>query len=295
MVTGIPPTAGGHYAMRVLAASSTAAPPYEVRELAACDMVVDDSGPGVGEPRLRVFGTAVEDGLESCNPAFVAQAVWGFGTPDVLVSHDASTASLVFGPAVTRNLPWISLHRVARRLWPHCPAEYTLESLSKWRAEVGRTDALCGAPKRGAAREAHLTAALLAEMLTDPSLRAAGQPVDCSDVERYRRLGLVLLDAFRYDALQSALRISTLPSPPLQYVPGPWDDDAAWSRVGTEDLRWVARHGRLGYPEYTQAAARAELGRRARAAAGAVPRRQPVILRRTSPPHGVADCRSGPG
>ena len=150
-------------------------------------------------------------------------------------------------------------------------------------------DALCDAPRQGAAREAHLTAALLGEMLTHPALRIAGQPVECSDVERYRRLNLFLADAFRYDTLQSAVRISALPWPPLTVVPGPWDDAAAWSLMGTEDLRWIARHGRFAYPDYTRSAARTELGRRARVAVAAVPRRAPVLLRRIDWPGRVMD------
>ena len=278
----LPPTAGGHYNLRVVAFTPSEVTWGEVTELACCDVVVDDSSPGVGAPRCETFGTAVDHGCRPCNPADVARLIWEHWTPDVIVAHDAASASTLFGPAITGRLPWLSLHRVARRVWPHAPDGYSVEDLARWRSVVGRAAPISEAPGHGAAREAHLTAALLAELLSEPSLPVAGMPVECGEVERRRRLGAVFADMLRNDAVQSAVRISSLCGPPAdpQGYPGPWDEDHAWSRLGVEDLRWIAMHGRRSYPAAAQAAARAELSRRARAAVGAVPRLTPLVLRR---------------
>lgn len=282
-----PSTVGGHYLLRVIVAVASPYSPGEIGELACCDAVIDDSGPGVGEPRRRIFGTAVNRSHRTCSPADLAQLIWEFATPDVLVAHDASKTALTFGPAITANLPWISLHKVARTLWPAAPdGNYSLAALCRWRAKVGRTDALCGVPATGAAREAHLVAWLLAEILSEPSLRAAGQPMDCGEVERDQRLGDVLADMFRRDGVQTALRISSLQGPPLEDHPFSWEGVEAWRAVGLDDLRWIVRAGPSEYAAHARAAARAELGRRARTAIGGAPRRIPLVLRRLAWPEG---------
>ena len=286
MVTAPPPAspATSHNLVRILCAAAAPSAPDEVSELGRVDVLVDDTGLGVGEVVSHEFaffdGQESETVLQGCTPMHIAFNVWGEGVPDALVAHDAASAGVVFGPGITRRLPWISLHRVARRVRPKAPI-YSLEGLVRWRASLGRLDGACPDMPTGAAREAYLSALLLTALLQDPVLRIAGQPVRREDTARHRRAGAVLADMVRRDGLQAAVRISSLPGPPLRVPPGPWDDQRDWLSVGVEDLSWFAQ-GHQG--DWVRKAARDELARRARTAAGEVPRWHGLLLRRAVRP-----------
>ena len=232
---------------RLIRVVACVAPPFcpgEVHELAAADVVVDSDGVRLEALRRKVFAMADETsgcGGTGCTPLHVAECVWGGRPPDVLVAHDASTASLVFKGPLTGQVPWISLHKLARRVWPgqHC---YALESLTRWRAWPGPHGPFTSILPCGAERDAELTAGLLAELLRDPGL------IDVAET--------TLLDRFEWEGsdlgggaslggwspLEAALAVSALPSKPLRQAPFPFDDQGEWGGIGLEDLRYFAHY-----------------------------------------------------
>ena len=120
--------------VRVLACVTAPVDPQEIHELAAADVVVDRKGAQLEALHAESF--RLNDGAcggTTCTPMHVTTAVWGGRSPDVVVAHDAVTASLTFTRALTCGLPWISLHRVARRVWPG-QESYDLYPLARWRA-----------------------------------------------------------------------------------------------------------------------------------------------------------------
>ena len=279
MAFEFPPLPESFNLARVLTFVATPFAPEEVSELGRVDLTVHDGGCSMAEVKSKSFdaiGAGEGEAAIACTPMHAAMSVWSRGTPDVLVAHDATSAAVLFGPALTRRLPWVSLHRVARRVWPSAP-QYSLEGLARWHAGMGLLPGVSFALPSGAAREAHLSAKLLAALLADPVLRVAGRPVLRSDRARHRRAGAVLSDMVRCDALQAAVRISSLPAPPLRHPPGAWDDQREWASLGSEDVAWFARRDAGGW---TGKAAGEELARRARVSAGQVDRWQGLILRR---------------
>jgi hypothetical protein len=82
--------------------------------------------------------------------------------------------------------------------------------------------------------------------------------------------------------LHGMLRMSELFTHPACQPPGPWDDQAAWVEVPTDDLRWIVTSGS---PAYCPEMAQAELQRRARAGelSDNQGQRRRVLLRHMAP------------
>ena len=244
--------------IRVLACVAAPFDPGEVHEVAAVDVVVDGAGATLEELSATTFasgGASAGSDERGCTPMNVAAAVWGRRSPDILAAHDACTASLVFTPALTAGLPWVSSHRLARRVWPGQHA-YDLESLSKWRAWAGPYGPFSRLLVSGAAREAALSAGLLVELLRDPGLRDVGEAafLDGLDRDGWSDQGDACIS--ERDVLDAALVVSALASKPLRNAPWPFDDQREWAGVGVEDLKHFAR---FSDDDATAAAARAEL------------------------------------
>lgn len=233
-----------HSVVRVLACVAAPFDPEEVHELAAADVVVVDSE-GIRLESLHAKTFALSDwncecGATTCTPMDVAAAVWGRRAPDALAAHDASTASLVFTRALTGRLPWVSLHKVARRVWPG-QHSYDLNPLARWRAWAGPRGPFSSQLPSGAERDAELAAGLLAELLYDPGLRDVAEGAWLDQVEREGSEGDAAACFRARDALEAALVASALPSKPLREAPYPFDDQREWAGLGLEDLRHFAR------------------------------------------------------
>lgn len=244
--------------VRVMACVVAPFDPGEVHEVAAVDVVVDGAGARLEELSAETFASgAASAGIDErgCTPMHVTAAIWGRRSPDILAAHDACTASLVFTRALTAGLPWISLHKVARRVWPGQHA-YDLESLSKWRAWAGPHGPFSRLLVSGAAREAALSAGLLVELLRDPGLRDVGEAALLDGLDRNGWSDQDEAWASERDVLDAALVASALPSKPLRDAPYPFDDQREWAGVGVEDLRYYAR---FSDDDCTAEAARAEL------------------------------------
>ena len=253
--------AGPHRLVRVLACVAAPFDPREVHELAVADVTIGCVGARLDAVRAKKF---VVDG-ERCSSAWsalllrhLAEVVWSGEMPGALVSHDAATASVVFPPELTGPLQWISLHKVARRVWPGQPS-YDLEALARWRAWAGRRGPFATPLPSGAEREAELAAGLLKELVEDPGLPDAGEAAWLDVAGRRCLQRRAAMPADGRDPLQAALAVSAMPSRPLRDPPTLWDDERDWAGVGFEDLRHFARYS----PDKRAArAARSELKRR---------------------------------
>ena len=246
--------------VRVLACVAPPFDPGEVHELAVADVAVGGEGVRLEAVRTRRFVVCSEGSRRACRHYMVgqlAEAVWTGEPPGVLAAHDAGATSLVFAPSLTGPLPWISLHKVARRVWPGQPS-YDLELLARWRGWAGPRGPFSTHLPSGAEREVDFAAGLLRELLEDPGLPDAGEAawLEASERERPTRGG-VAFD--RNDAIQAALCTSSMPSRPLRNSPTPYDDRREWAGVGLDDLRHFAR---FSPHRETVRAARAELRRR---------------------------------
>ena len=170
MITDLTENDARYNVLRVVTHLSAPARPNEIFEIAVVDALVDDAGVHIGETQIRLFdpiGDAGDGGPGPCTPLHLAAAIWGGWTPDLLVSHDSASEAVLFGSSLTRGLPWLSLHRIARQVWPGRDS-YELEALS---ASCADRRVRTSRPS-GAAREAELTANLLSVVYADPGLRA---------------------------------------------------------------------------------------------------------------------------
>ena len=242
--------------VRVLACVTAPVDPQEVHELAVADVVVDRKGARLDAVHAEAF--RLDDGGRggtTCTPIHVTTAVWGGRSPDVLVGHDAVTASLTFTTALTCGLPWICLHKLARRVWPGQDS-YDLSALARWRAWAGPHGPFSFRLPSGAERDVELAAGLLTELLQDPGLHDVAEAAWLEHAERVECRGDVATRIRARDAIEAALFVSTLPAKPLKEPPYPFDDQREWAGIGLEDLRHHARYGNDGC---TTKAARAEL------------------------------------
>lgn len=229
--------------VRVLTCVASPFCPGEVHELAAVDVMVDGDGARFEGVEYKTFPVADGDaghGGTTCTSLQVAACVWGGRPPDVLVSHDAATASLVFTDEITCGVPWVSLHKVGRRVWPGQHA-YDLNQLARWRAWPGCRGSFLSTLPSGAARDAEFTARLLVELLDDPGLIDVAQAAFLDRVDR--EASGTGAGFGGWNALDAALSLSSLPSKPLREPPFPFDDQSEWAGIGTEDLRHFARFG----------------------------------------------------
>ena len=173
MITDLTKDGRPYNLARVVAHVSAPAYPSEIYELAVIDVVVDNSGVWIGETQTRTFdpiGEAARRGTPGpCTPLHLAAAIWGNWTPDLLISHDAVSEAVLFGPPLTLGLPWISTYKLAREVWPECQ-DFDLEALSAWLAYPG----IGSEAPSGAAREAELVAKLLSAMYADPGIGMLG-------------------------------------------------------------------------------------------------------------------------
>ena len=185
----------------------------------------------------------------------VTTAVWGGRSPDVLVAHDAVTASLTFTTALTCGLPWISLYRIARRVWPG-QESYELYQLARWRAWAGPHGPFSSRLPSGAKRDAELTAGLFSELMQDPGLHDVAQDAFLEFAERTEGVDDVATRLRSRDAVGAALFVGALPSKPLKPPPFPFDDQREWASIGVEDLR---HHALYSDDDLTAAAAEHEL------------------------------------
>lgn len=225
--------------VRVLACVTAPVDPQEVHEIAVADVVVDRQGARLEAVHAEAF--RLDDGGRggtTCTPMHVTTAVWGGCSPDVLVAHDAVTASLTFTTALTCGLPWISLHRVARRVWPGQDS-YDLYALARWRAWAGPHGPFSSRLPSGAERDVELSAGILVELLRDPGLRDVAEAAWLEYAERSEGASTRIR---AHDAVEAALFVSALPTKPLKEPPWPFDDQAEWAAIGLEDLRHHARY-----------------------------------------------------
>lgn len=243
--------------IRVLACVAAPFDPEEVHELASVDVVVDGEGARIEALHAQTFALADRDdglGATACTPMHVATTIWGRRSPDVLAAHDASTAALTFKRALTGGLRWMSLHKMARRVWPG-QHSYELTPLSRWRSWTGPRGLFSYPLPSGAERDAELAAGLLVELLRDPGLRDVAEGVWLAEADREASAGASA--AFRArDAVDAALVASAMPSKPLREAPFPFDDQREWGGIGSEDLKYFAR---FSEDSLTAEAARAEL------------------------------------
>lgn len=253
--------------VRVLACVALPFDPAEVHELAAAEVIVDNVGARVEAVQAKAFSLSdLDEGTNGtgCTPMHMAVAIWGRRQPDALAAHDASTASLIFPRALTGGLPWISMHKVSRRVWPGQPS-YELDSLSRWRAWAGPRNPFTSPLPSGAEKEAELAAGLLVELLNDPALRDVAESIWLEETERRRLAGGAVENVACTDPVRAALVASSLPSKPLRHPPAPWDDQRDWAGVGLEDLWHFARFSSDGW---ITDAAKAELKARLASAKG---------------------------
>lgn len=242
--------------VRVLACVTAPVDPQEIHEFAVADVVVDRKGARLEAIRAETFRLNDGDGGgTTCTPIHVTAAVWGGRSPDVLVAHDAVTASLTFTKALTCGLPWIALYRLARRVWPG-QESYDLYALARWRAWAGPHGPFSFRLPSGAERDVELAAGLLTELLQDPGLHDVAEGAWLEHAERTEGGGDVATRIRTRDAIEAALFVSTLPARPLKEPPYPFDDPREWAGIGLEDLRHHARYGDDGH---TAEAALAEL------------------------------------
>ena len=210
-----------------------------------------------------------------CTPLHLAAALWGNWTPDLLVSHDAASEAVLFGKSLTRGLPWLSLHKVARQVWPGRD-NYELEPLSAWLA----TPSTGASRPSGAAREAELAGRLFSAMYADPGLKILSNKLPVDLTARQPVPVRQLLDFCDDAELRAAMQISALPAPPLKYPPGPWDNADEWADIGTDDLiNWAI----ASVDPWTTEAAQIEVERRRRAAIARQSCAAGVLIRRREP------------
>lgn len=200
--------------VRVLACAALPFDPAEVHELGAAEVIVDNVGARVEAVQAKAFSLSdLDEGTNGtgCTPIHMAVAIWGRRQPDALAAHDASTASLIFPRALTGGLPWISMHKVSRRVWPGQPS-YELDSLSRWRAWAGPRNPFTSPLPSGAEKEAELAAGLLVELLNDPALRDVAESIWLEETERRRLAGGAVENVACTDPVRAALVASSLPS-----------------------------------------------------------------------------------
>jgi len=241
---------------RVLTCVTAPVNPREIHELAAADVIVDRKGPRLEALRAETF--RLDDGAHggtTCTPMHVTTAVWGGRSPDVLVAHDAVTASLTFTTALTCGLPWISLHKIARRVWPG-QESYEPYPLARWRAWAGPHGPFSSRLPSGAERDAELAAGLLTELLQDPGLLDVAEGVWLEHAARVEGGGDLATLIRTRNAVEAALLLSAIPAKPLKEPPYPFDDRREWVSIGLEDLR---HHARYSDDSLTAEAAMAEL------------------------------------
>ena len=138
-MSDVRPSAVPRGLVRVLSCVVPPFDPGELHELAVVDVAVGPDGSRAGPPRVKRFDVGFGRSRRAHSARIsrhLSEAVWSGDVPGALAAHDASTASLVFAPSLTGPLRWISLHKVARRVWPGQPS-YDVEALARWRAWAG--------------------------------------------------------------------------------------------------------------------------------------------------------------
>ena len=215
--------------------------PFEVHELAALDVVVGADGVRLDDLRSIAFAPVCETpagGSATCTSLNLTSCVWGGRSPDVLVAHDVATASLVFTDELTLGVPWISTHKLARRVFP-CLHAYDLETVARWRGWPVQYGSFPSALPSGAARDAEMTGKLLVEILEEPGLLEVAQTALLDRVDRDGTCDGPPLGG--WNAIDAAVSLSRLPCKPLRSPPWPFDDQTTWLGIGIEDLRHFAR------------------------------------------------------
>ena len=245
---------GAYSLVRVLSAVALPIDVSEVYELAAADVVIDGAGARIDAVQAKEFEVSDWDDCTRCTPLHVAAAVWGRRQPAALAAHDAATTSLVFPRALTNDLPWLSLHKIARRVWPGQPS-YEADALSRWRAWAGPRNPFTSPLPSGAEKDVELAAGLLVELLNDQALGDVAELVRLEEWER-RPANDAATEVLTSKPLIAALTISALPSKPVRPPPDPWDDQRDWAGVSVEDMRYFAR---FSSDVWTRTAAQAEL------------------------------------
>ena len=261
--------------VRVLAAVALPIDVSEVHELAAADVVIDGEGARIDAVQAKEFDVSDwQNDCTRCTPLHVAAAVWGRRQPAALAAHDAATTALVFPRALTNHLPWLSLHKIARRVWPGQPS-YEADALSRWRAWAGPRNPFSSPLPSGAEKDVELAAGLLVELLNDQALGDVAELVCLEELER-RPASDTATEVLTRTPLIAALTISDLPSKPLRRPPDPWDDQRDWAGVSVEDLWHFAR---FSSDVWTTTAAQAELEMRRASAKPEVSRVDPLPSR----------------
>jgi len=159
----------------------------------------------------------ISPSLAACTPAELAAAINEPQRADVLVAHDASALRMLIPRAASAETPWICTYKVAKLLWPHADG-YTREELIAWRG---------------------LASLIETVGISDPAGRAARQA---------RMTALLLADLMHGATLNQLLKFSRVIIEPLRPAPDP-ADDAGWLLVPDDALHWIApsRHRfRLG-------------------------------------------------
>jgi len=190
----------------------------------------------VGElPQPEEIAGLTEDDF-AVAPSFtdvsLAETIYGFPTPQLLVAHGASRLGMLLPDRPRECLGAICTEKLSCQLWPDAPS-YELDDLVTWRLLGGEQSPFAfGGPPRRASAKACATATLLIQFLASVPLRR-----------------LAFLSA-----------VCTRPAipPPLPR------DELGWQFVPNDDLHFFAMQSAqaTGLPRYVQARAQAEKNRR---------------------------------
>ena len=258
--------------VRIVAVEATAAATPEVVGLARTDLRIDECNVVVAPPRAIRFSTVADEGcptLRACTPVHLANAVWGTGTPQVLVGYGAPVWDHL-PPAITRSLPRIDMARVARLVWPGAPG-YGCAELVDW---LGLEPAVLALPQGSPEAPARTVLEITALLVTAAFV----------ETESFGTLRRSMADPLPGElagdpVLQAMVDISIAPAPPIGPIPSSTDSWATWRCLGGSDLDWIANDP--GSSVFERRAARAELHRRA--IRNADPVTGGTLLRRTGP------------
>ncbi len=154
--------------------------PAEIIEVGRVDVVYDGATYRVEDPvsvlfrprcgippeNMAVHHLTMADfanNMSVCTPHRLAEVLWGGGTPEVLVAHNAAFERRFITEADTSPLDWICTYKAAMRAWPEAP-KHSNQVLRYWRG-LDLDPALAMPPHR-AGPDAFVTAHLLVDLLS---------------------------------------------------------------------------------------------------------------------------------